>query len=90
MYVSPASRQPAEDDEKRCSEEQRQRDDLVGSVERHLENRLQEDERVELAGVPDHRLPRRRAKQHREKDLPPLRGAVTVGDGRGRRLPFCF
>ena len=79
-------RQTPEENEQRSPECQRYRDTDVGSDERDLENRLQEEQRVELSRVPDHRLARRRAEQHREKDLPARPGAETLLDRRARRF----
>jgi hypothetical protein len=56
-----AVRQRPENDEERGGQDQGDRNDHVRRVDRNLENRLKEDERVELAGVPDHGLPGRRA-----------------------------
>ena len=88
LLTSDSIRERAEDDEERRAEQQRERHDLVGGVERNLEHRLQEDQRVELSRVPHDRLSRRRAEQHDEEHLPPLGGAVAVRDRRLRRLPL--
>jgi hypothetical protein len=49
----------------------------VGSV--HLQRLRQEEERVELARVPDHRLARRKAEQREDHDLQVLPLAERLG-----------
>jgi hypothetical protein len=72
FLAADAVRQRAEHDEERCAEGQGDGDDDVRLHEVDLEHVLQEDQRVELSRVPDHRLPRRGAEQHEQDDLPVL------------------
>ena len=67
LLAPDAIRKRAEEDEERRAEQERDRDDHVRRDERHLEHGLQEEQRVELARVPDHRLSGRRAEQHEKK-----------------------
>ena len=61
--------QRAEHDEEAGAEQQRPGDQQVGGVAVDLEDRLQEEQRVELAGVPDHGLARHAAEQRQDDDL---------------------
>ena len=56
-------RQPAEQDEEGRRQRQRDGDQDVGGRAVDLQRLLEEEQRVELPGVPDHRLPRDRADQ---------------------------
>ena len=62
-------RQPAEEDEERRAERQRDGDQDVGGRAVDLQRLFEEEQRVELAGVPDHRLPGDRAEQRDEHQL---------------------
>ena len=53
----------AEENEARRPQQQRRADDEVRLQQRHFENRLKVEQRVELSGVPDHALAHRRAEQ---------------------------
>jgi hypothetical protein len=56
-------RQPAEQNEKRRADRQAASDQQVGGGRIDLQGLRQEEQRIELAGVPHHRLPGRRAEQ---------------------------
>src|SRR6185295_5966141 len=73
--------QYAEHDEEAGTEQQRPGDQEVGGVTVDLKDRLQEEQRVELAGVPDHALAHHAADQGNEDEL----GVAPVGEGFGQR-----
>ena len=62
-------RQPAEEDEERRADEQREGDQEVRRRAVDLQGLGQEEQGVELAGVPDHRLPGRAAEKSDKGDL---------------------
>ena len=73
--------QCAEHDEEAGAEQQRPGDQQVGGIAVDLQDRLQEEQRVELAGVPDHALAHHAADQRQDDDL----GIAPVGEGFGQR-----
>ena len=75
--------QRAEHDEEPGAEHQRPCDQQVGGIAVDLQNRLQEEQRVELTGIPDHALTHGAADQRQDDDL----GIAPVGERFGQR---CF
>ncbi len=71
----------AEEQEESGSQQQRPGDQQVGGIAVNLEDRLQEEQRVELAGVPDHRLAHGEADQGEQHDL----AVGPVGERLGER-----
>src|SRR6266498_1611775 len=61
--------------------EQRNRDDQVRGAKRNFQNRLEKVERVELARVPDNRLPSCGTKENEEEHLPLFRGSEALANG---------
>ena len=83
-------RQPAEDDEEGRRQRQRDGDQDVGGRAVDLERLLEEEQRVELPGVPDHRLPRDRADQrddHDPQDWPSARTPRSAAPSTPRPPP---
>src|SRR5205085_11875033 len=76
----------AEDDEERRPDQERRSDHQLRGRGIDLELRGQEEERVELAGVPDDALAGGEAEQREEDDLAVLPLAERLGERRLRRL----
>jgi hypothetical protein len=76
--------QDSEHDEERRAEHQRGRDDEVRLARGHVQDLLEEEQRVELAAVPDDGLACRRTEQQREHEAQVPRIAEGVGE-RGLR-----
>ena len=74
--------QPAEQDEAGGAEDERSRDQDGGGGAVHLERLGQEEQRVELSRIPDHRLARGRAEQSQDRDLGIRPIAERVGERR--------
>ena len=83
LLAADAIREPAEEDEEAGADEQRDRDHDVGGLVVDLERDGQEEQRVELAGVPDHALTGRRAEQREEHDLE----VAPLAEGFGAAAP---
>ncbi len=77
-------------DEQRHPQQERDGDDVVRRGVVHLEDRLQIEERVELARIPDHALPCRGAEQRNEHpfQVGPLRERFLQRLGRDRTGPL--
>ena len=75
-----------EENEQRCSQNQCDGHDYVRRHQRDLEHRLEVEKRVELPGIPDDSLPRRRTEQDNEKNLPARPGSETFLNRRLRGL----
>ena len=82
------SRQPAEEDEERRRQRQRDRDQDVGGRAIHLQRLFEEEQRVELPGIPDHRLPRDRAEQRDQHPFEIAPARESLGQRRLGRRPL--
>src|SRR4029079_15677154 len=72
----------AEDDEERRAQQQRDRDQRVRGHAVHAKCDREEEQRVELPGVPDHALARRGAKQRQQHILVVRVAQEAVGQRR--------
>ncbi len=69
LLATDAVGQPAEEDEERRAQCQRSGDQQVGGGGIDLQHAAEEEQRVELAAVPDHRLASRRTEQDQQHQL---------------------
>ena len=76
-----AIRQPAEEDEEAGAEKQRNRDHDVDRLRVDLEHVLQEEQGVELTGIPHHGLAGGEAEQREQRDP----GILPLAEGFGQR-----
>ena len=86
-----AIREAAEQDEERRADQERHGDKQVGQLEIDFEGVLKKEEQcVELARVPDHALPGRRAEQRQQHDLEVAPVAEALREWRGECRPSAF
>ena len=81
-------RQGAKHDEERCTNNQCGSDQQIGSLGVHLGDRRQEEQRVELAGVPHHSLTSGQTDQRQNHDLQVLPLTERFGEWGFRSLAF--
>ena len=80
--------QAAENHEERCADQQRSGDQQIGGLRVDLQCLQQEEQRIELPGVPDHCLPGRAAQQRHDHHFEVVPACKGFGQRRFRGLAF--